>query len=126
MDLRSKLQIKPGQTVAVLNSPPGPALRLDSDAPQHARKPHRVPEADAVIGFVVRRDDLSEVEPVLAAARADRLAWIGYPKGGRLGTDLNRDLLVDAVTEHGVQPVRQVSIDDTWSALRLRPLAAGR
>jgi hypothetical protein len=118
MELRNKLQIKPRQTVAVLNSPPGPALQLDSDVPQQDA------EADAVIGFVVRRDDLSAVEPVLAAARADRLAWIGYPKGGRLGTDLNRDRLVDAVSEHGVQPVRQISIDDTWSALRLRPSAS--
>jgi hypothetical protein len=47
-----------------------------------------VARADVVIGFVVRRDDLGMVEPVLAAARADRLAWIAYPKGGQLGTDL--------------------------------------
>jgi len=25
------------------------------------------------------------------------------------------------LTERGVQPVRQVAIDDTWSALRFRP-----
>ena len=31
------------------------------------------------------------------SARADRLAWIGYPKGGRFGTDLNRDRLVAAL-----------------------------
>jgi hypothetical protein len=58
---------------------------------------------------------------VIDAARADRLAWIGYPKGGKLGTDLNRDLLVKVVYGLGVQPVRQVSIDETWSALRFRP-----
>jgi hypothetical protein len=57
----------------------------------------------------------------VAAARADRLAWISYPKGGRLGTDPNRDRLAAALAAHGVQPVRQVSIDDTWSALRFRP-----
>ncbi len=57
----------------------------------------------------------------MVAARADRLAWIDYPKGGRLGTDLNRDLLVAALAARGVQPVRQVSIDDTWSAPRFRP-----
>jgi hypothetical protein len=60
-------------------------------------------------------------EQAVAAARADRLAWIGYPKGGQLGTDLNRDRLVAALADHGVQPVRQVSLDDTWSALRFRP-----
>ena len=34
---------------------------------------------------------------------------------------LNRDILVNAASAHGLQPVRQVSIDDTWSALRFRP-----
>jgi hypothetical protein len=77
--------------------------------------------ADAVIGFAARQDDLDHLSPVIAAARADRLAWISYPKGGKLGTDLNRDRLAQALEAHGVQPVRQVSIDDTWSALRFRP-----
>jgi hypothetical protein len=61
------------------------------------------------------------VEQAVAAARADRLAWISYPKGGQLGTDLNRDRLAAALAGQGVQPVRQVSIDDTWSALRFSP-----
>jgi len=78
-------------------------------------------EADVVIGFATRRDDLDRLEQVFLAARADRIAWLGYPKAGKLGTDLNRDRLVEAVAGRGVQPVRQVSIDDTWSALRFRP-----
>lgn len=41
--------------------------------------------------------------------------------GGQLGTDLNRDRLVAALADQGVQPARQISIDDTWSALRFRP-----
>ncbi|MEV6740775.1 hypothetical protein AB0N14_29045 [Streptomyces sp. NPDC051104] len=43
------------------------------------------------------------------------------PKGGKLGTDLNRDTLAAALYEGGVRPVRQIAIDDTWSALRFRP-----
>jgi hypothetical protein len=113
MDVRSKLQLKPGQSVAVLNPPPGLVLpEVVAAAPP--------PDADAVVAFVVRQDDLGSAEQAVAA-RADRLAWIGYPKGGQLGTDLNRDRLVAALAGHGVQPVRQVSIDDTWSALRFRP-----
>jgi hypothetical protein len=113
MDVSSKLQFKPGQSVAVLNAPPG--LELPGVAVAD------VADADAVVAFVVRQDDLGSAEPAVAAARADRLAWIGYPKGGQLGTDLNRDRLVAALAGRGVQPVRQVSIDDTWSALRFRP-----
>ena len=39
-------------------------------------------------------------------------------KAGQLGTDLNRDILAAALAGQGVQPVRQVAIDETWSALR--------
>ncbi len=63
---------------------------------------------------------LGSAEQAVAAARADHLAWIGYPKG-QLGTDLNRDRLVAALAAHGVQAVRQVSIDQAWSTLRFRP-----
>ena len=114
MDVSSKLQFKPGQSVAVLNAPPGLVLSEVVAAATAA-------DADAVLAFVVRQADLGSAEQAVAAARADRLAWIGYPKGGQLGTDLSRDRLVAALAGHGVQPVRQVSIDDTWSALRFRP-----
>jgi hypothetical protein len=113
MDVSGKLQLKPGQSVAVLNPPPDLVLAGVVTAPTAA-------DADAVVAFVVRQDDLGSAERAVAAARADRLAWIGYPKGGQLGTDLNRDRLVAALAGHGVQPVRQVSIDGTWSALRFR------
>jgi len=116
VDLTGKLQIKPGQSVAVVNAPPGVTLPASTSSEPH--------NADAVIGFAVRRDDLGQLSPVIGAARADRLAWIGYPKGGKLGTDLNRDRLAQAMTAEGIQPVRQVSIDDTWSALRFRPAAS--
>jgi len=114
MDISGKLQLKSGQSVTVLNPPPGLVLSGVVAAATAA-------DADAVVAFVVRQDDLGSAEQAVAAARADRLAWIGYPKGGQLGTDLNRDRLVAALADQGVQPVRQVSIDDTWSALRFRP-----
>jgi hypothetical protein len=116
VDLSGKLQIKPGQSAAVLNAPPGlvlPGVPVGASAA----------EADAVIAFVTRRADLNSAGPAVAAARGGRLAWIGYPKGGQLGTDLNRDRLAAALAGQGVQPVRQVSIDGTWSALRFRPAA---
>jgi hypothetical protein len=117
VDLTQKLQIKPGQTLAVLNAPAGVTLPASTADAQPAT-------AEVVIGFATRSDDLDQLGDVMAAARADRLAWIGYPKGGQLGTDLNRDRLASAVSAYGLQPVRQVSIDDTWSALRFRPAAS--
>jgi hypothetical protein len=117
VDLAAKLQIKPGTQVAVVAVPTdGPDL---ADLGTLAAEPE---QAGAVIAFARRRADLTEAaSPAIDAAREDRLAWIAYPKAGQLGTDINRDSLAAAVAELGVRPVRQVSLDPVWSALRFRP-----
>lgn len=119
VSVAKKLQLKPGRSVAVLQAPPDLPLDLDRgdlvDAPA---------EADAVLLFVTATADLSTEDgaAVVQAARRDALAWVAYPKGGRLGTDLNRDSLNALLMERGVRGVRQISIDETWSALRFRPV----
>ncbi len=108
-DLARKLQIK-DRGIEVLNAPDDLALDLP-------------PGTDAGVLLFVR--DRAELEDragsVLEAARADRLAWIAYPKAAQLGTDLNRDALWAALEGRGVRPVRQIAIDGTWSAMRFRP-----
>jgi hypothetical protein len=48
----------------------------------------------AVLLFATDSKTLMKLgKPVSEAAKADRLARIAYPKGGQLGTDLNRDIL---------------------------------
>ncbi|MDR0483546.1 MAG: DUF3052 family protein [Cellulomonadaceae bacterium] len=79
-------------------------------------------DAAAIISFVVMEDDLDTIaQASIAAATADRLAWIAYPKAGQLGTNLNRDSLARACELQGASPVRQVAINEVWSALRFRP-----
>jgi hypothetical protein len=117
MTLSEKLQIKAGQAVALVGVPSSVTLDLDRTPTTEDLR-----GADAVIAFVVSAVEIDTVaEPVIAAAQEDRLAWLAYPKAGQLGTDLNRDRLRTAVAAHGVQPVRQISLDEVWSALRLRP-----
>ena len=57
------------------------------------------------------------------ALKAPAVVWFVYPKGGR--ADINRDSLWPIVAEYGLRPITQVAVDDTWSALRFRPLKAG-
>ena len=121
MTVARKLQIPAASTVVVLGMPgdidleiPGDCLVV-SDAADAG--------GAAVIAFLIHSADLEGVAgPALAAARADQLTWIAYPKSRQLGTDLNRDILAALAAEHGVQPVRAVSISSVWSALRFRPL----
>jgi|SRR3954452_5932235 hypothetical protein len=112
MDLAAKLQLKPSARIVVRNAP----MQLDLPTADGDG------DADAVLVFVSTAAELQQLAaPAMEAARADRLAWIAYPKAGQLGTDLNRDRLAALARQQGVQPVRQISIDEVWSALRFRP-----
>jgi hypothetical protein len=113
VDLVGKLQTKDAP-VCVLNAPKG--FRLDGPTAKDPRT------AKAVLVFVKNSDELrAQVAPAVAAARRDAITYIAYPKAGQLGTDLNRDNLWTMLQGQGIKPVRQIAIDDTWSALRFRP-----
>ena len=114
----SKLQIKPGQSVCVIGRPQAVSLDLG----QESLVVQDPDGSDAVIVYATTSADLEQVSaPLLAAVRRDALTWVSYPKAGQLGTDLNRDKLAARLRTEGVRPVRQIAIDDVWSALRLRP-----
>jgi hypothetical protein len=118
MNITAKLQLKPGTAVSILALPEGVALDLANETIK-ATEPDN---AAAVIAFVTNSSELdSTAAPVIRAARDDRLAWIAYPKAGKLNTDLSRDVLARLALDRGIQPVRQIAIDETWSALRFRP-----
>ena len=114
MSLARKLNLQPGMKARVVGKPAGVDLADVAVSASAA--------ADAVIVFA---RTLAEVNakcgPVVAAGKADRIAWVAYPKAGKLDTDLNRDILWRHLLRKGVQAVRQVALDDTWSAMRFRP-----
>jgi hypothetical protein len=113
-----KLQLKPGQSLFVADKPSG----LTLDLPPESAQTDDLGSADAALFFCVTRRDLERARAMLvAAAREDRLVWLGYPKARQLGTDLNRDSLWELLSGDGIRPVRQIAIDETWSALRFRP-----
>jgi hypothetical protein len=112
--LRAKLQLKYGQTLEVLDAPADVIPEVaDLSGPDTA----------GVLAFVRSSEDVARHAPALAraAADADGLAWAAYPKkSSGVETDITRDHGWEALRAEGLQPVRQVAIDDTWSALRFR------
>jgi hypothetical protein len=113
MDLAAKLQLK-DRALAIVNPPAGFAWEGPA-----AKDPKR---AEAVLVFVKDAQELkARAKPAIEAARRDAIAYIAYPKAGQLGTDLNRDSLWAMLQGQGIKPVRQIAIDEVWSALRFRP-----
>jgi len=110
-DLAAKLQTK-GAPLEMLSRPLEVAEGLDGTG-----------GGDAGLLAFVRDAATLDVHraAIVAAASRDRLTWVAYPKSGQLSTDLNRDRLAASLRADGLRPVRQVAIDEVWSALRFRP-----
>lgn len=73
--------------------------------------------------------DASRAPALLAAAAhasvPGGLLWVSYPKKAskRYASDLSRDSDAwSTLYERNLEPVRQVSVDEDWSALRFRPV----
>jgi hypothetical protein len=119
--IADKLRITPG---AALWTPDDARLALLGPLPGGVTRVGQPRDAAMAIVFA---DDAASLRAILAA-HGDALAtvgivWVAYPKGNR--TDINRDTLWPMLAALSLRPNGQVAIDDTWSALRFRPLRAG-
>jgi len=78
---------------------------------------------DAVLLFANTLAEAERLAPAgIASIKMDGLLWIAYPQGtAKVKTDVNRDRLWEAIKPMGWLAVRQVALDDTWSAMRFRP-----
>lgn len=118
-----RLLIKPRARVHVAGEVADGAARL-GPLPAGASLVDATARADAVVLFARNSADVTAHLPAAArAAGPDGLLWLAYPKGtSGLRTDLGRDTmttLTDPIA--GLTGVTLVSIDEVWSAMRLRP-----
>jgi hypothetical protein len=121
--LAKKLRIQPGQRMLILNSPRG-FLESLGDLPEGVSISESPEGKFGFVHLFVRNSaQLSDKVPAaIEAVEYDGLLWISYPKrSSKVETDLTRDILWELMTDTGLRPVTQVSIDDVWSALRFRP-----
>ena len=123
-----KLLIKEGYCVLVLGEPDGYKDTLGA-LPEDV-KVHDSPgePADLIQIFVNDMKGLKERLPLVKDnVKEGGLIWIAYPKGTsrltkELKTDVNRDTIWRYAESLGYKAVAMVSIDSTWSALRLKPV----
>lgn len=117
-----KLKYKPGMKVAVLFAPEGVELGVPAGA--SIGDPIG---ADFILLFArSQAEAVDRLAPVANAIGPTTIAWIGYPKGSRAkGYDISRDTLFSALRDLNLTANANFSIDDTWSAVRFRPVKPG-
>lgn len=73
--------------------------------------------------FVTKQNDIDDIIEVIAKNLiGDAIFWFCYPKGSSKNykCDFKRDTGWKSVATFNLEPVRMVSIDNDWSALRFR------
>jgi Bacteriocin-protection, YdeI or OmpD-Associated len=123
--LTKKLQIKPNTRVLVLGAPDGFAASLDPLPDGVTIATAARGQFDVVHLFVRAAKELEKNAPkAIGAVREGGVLWTSYPKkSSKIDTDLTRDEGWKAIEGAGWGGVAQVSIDETWSALRFKPEA---
>ncbi len=88
--------------------PSEPALHANDAAP-----------FDHVLLFVTRQGELDESFSLQKQhLTSEGKLWVAWPKGGRLGTDLNIREVIRIGYDHGMVESTNLRIDDTWTALK--------
>ena len=99
-----------------------PALRELSDVTL-GRDPKTVKRVSFSLVFVTERKEVDAVARAISKKSAgDAVVWFAYPKGTsqKYTCEFNRDTGWAALGKAGFEAVRQVAIDEDWSALRFR------
>ncbi len=121
--LPRRLQIKPGQRIAVLNAPEG-YLQALGELPAQVTVSDRLSgEFDLIQAFFSERAQLQkEALRLKRALKPGGILWVSYPKlSSKAQSDLSRDVLWPALAHAGFRPVAQIAVDETWSAVRFKP-----
>ena len=121
--LIKKLQIKPGVSLLLQNAPEGYLATLQKEL-EGINLASNLEEFAAILLFVNNLTEVSQLAPAaIAVLPPEGLFWIAYPKGtSGVKTDVNRDRLWNAITPMTWRPVRQIALDEIWSAVRFRPM----
>jgi hypothetical protein len=119
-----KLRLPAGGNLLIVNAPSGFRAMLGSRAYDRRPSAGKKGAYDFVQVFGETQAELEKlVRSVSSAGRHDCLFWACYPKGGgAIRSDAKRETVWKALGLAGLKPVAQIAIDDTWSALRGRPV----
>ena len=123
-----KLNFKNHKEIVVLNMPDSfkaEVLEMSKEATLFYSI-ENLKKVEFIIVFVMKQTEIDLTAQAIAPLlEGDAVVWFAYPKGSskKYKCDFNRDTGWEIFGKIGLEPVRQVAIDEDWSALRFRKVA---
>jgi hypothetical protein len=120
-----KLNLKDQKQIVVLCSPDSFEINLNSIQPavNVIKSMESASEIAFALLFVTKQEQVDTLIPRIAPKLSqDPVLWMCYPKSSskKYKCDFNRDTGWAIMGNYELEPVRMVSIDDDWSALRFK------
>jgi len=124
-DLSKKLQIKPGKYWLFFNAPANYLTILEPLPDDVNISFEPTGNFDGIQLFIKNINELiSSLNVLMPILREDTLFWVTYPKKSS-GMDSGLEMMGnwDELTILGLRIVTTVSVNETWTALRFKPVA---
>jgi len=117
----SRLQLKTGRTLLVVDPPAGYLENL-GEVPTGADVSRQLQPAFIVQVFIRSQTELNAaIERYAPLVLPGGMLWVTYPKlTSKLKSDIHRDSINAYAREKGWIGIAMISIDTDWSALRLK------
>jgi hypothetical protein len=122
--LFKKLNLKDEDEAIVINAPT--RFELELAKLSHVSFVRDLAKAGDIrfsLSFVTKQDELNALaSDIVAKTRGDAIIWFAYPKKSsrRYTCEFHRDAGWEVLGDAGFAGVRQVAIDEDWSAIRFR------
>ncbi|HOZ84894.1 MAG TPA: hypothetical protein PK191_05350 [Niabella sp.] len=125
--LLKKLNFKNQNKILVLHSPSSfeSELREMSAFTSIVQDIQSISEIDFALIFVLKQNQINtSIDQINPKLKGDAILWYCYPKGSskKYKCDFNRDTGWEPLGTIDLECVRQVAIDEDWSALRFRKI----
>jgi hypothetical protein len=123
--LFKKLNFKAQESILAINYPKSFEDELTAMVGETTifRSLSKAKTTEFAICFITTQQEMETLVPAIhAKLKGDALLWLCYPKASskKYRCDFNRDTGWESLAKLEMEPVRQVAIDEDWSALRFR------
>lgn len=118
--LASKLGVKPGSTLVLVDAPEGAEATLAPLPDDVELRRGNRGQRGMTLWFVTRRRAFEQRFAAVAKAVGDGTLWMAWPKrSSGVDTDITEGTIREVALPAGLVDSKVCAIDETWSGLRL-------